>query len=64
MAGYGYISANGDAKKTEAAFAKIWQSIIGMGIIAASMVITAIVERLTGIQILNFQICGPNGCVR
>lgn len=62
-AGYLFIAANGDLKKVEIAWNKIWQSILGLVIIASAFVLTALVERFTGIHIINFQICGPNGCV-
>lgn len=52
-AGYLYITANGDAKKTEQAWTKIWQAIIGLVIIASAFTIAALVGRLTGIDILN-----------
>ncbi len=60
LAGYGYISANGDPKKTSLAWTKIWQSIVGMVIIASAFVIASVVERFTGIKILNPVIYGPN----
>jgi len=60
-AGYAYISSNGDPKKLEAAWAKIWQSILGIVIIASAFVLTSLVERFTGLKILNFQIWGPGG---
>lgn len=60
MAGYTYISANGDEKKTMQAWAQIWQSILGMIIIASAFVIASIVERLTGIKIISPVIYGPN----
>ena len=59
MAGYTYISANGDEKKTTVAWAMIWQSILGMVIIASAFVLTSVVERLTGISILTPKIYGP-----
>ncbi len=59
MAGYGYISANGDPKKTEAAWTKIWQSVLGLVIIASAFIIASLVERFTGIKILNPTIYGP-----
>ncbi len=62
-AGYMYLSANGDSKLTAIAWTKIWQSILGLVIVASAFVIVALVERFTGLQIRNFQICGPNGCV-
>ena len=59
MAGYDYINANGDVKKTEAAWTKIWQSLLGVAIIGASFIIAGVVERFTGINILSPQIYGP-----
>lgn len=60
IAGFTYISANGDPKKTELAWAQIWQSVLGMIIIASAFVIASIVERLTGINIISPIIYGPN----
>lgn len=59
LAGYGYLIANGDPKKTEVAFAKIWQSIIGLTIVASAFVIASVIGSLTGINILNPTIYGP-----
>jgi len=59
QAGYGYLSANNDPKKVEAAWAKIWQSILGLVIIASAFVLAGVVERLTGISILKPSIQGP-----
>ncbi len=59
LAGYAYISANGDVKKTEAAWTKIWQSLLGFVIIAAAFVIASIIGKITGIEILTPQIYGP-----
>ena len=59
MAGFGYIGANGDPKKTELAWAKIWQSIIGLLIVGSAFIITSVVGKILGIDILNFQIYGP-----
>ena len=42
MAGYAYMSANGDEKKVEEAWAKIWQSVIGLVIIAAAFLLAAL----------------------
>lgn len=63
-AGYLYINASGDSKKTEQAWTKIWQSILGIVIIATSFVVASIVEQITGVPILNVKICGPNGCIQ
>jgi hypothetical protein len=59
FAGFEYINANGDIKKTELAWAKIWQSLVGLIIISAAFIIAGIVGRLTGINILSPQIYGP-----
>lgn len=54
LAGFAYISASGDQKKTEAAWAKIYQSIIGLVIVSSAFVLTAVIGRLVGMDnILN-----------
>lgn len=42
LAGYGFISAGDDPKKMAAAWSKIWQSLIGLLLIAGSFVLAAI----------------------
>lgn len=42
FAGYGFISAGGDSKSVEAAWSKIWQSIVGLTVVAGSFVLAAI----------------------
>lgn len=42
LAGYGFMSADGDPKAVEKAWAKIWQSLVGLLIIAGSFVLAAI----------------------
>jgi hypothetical protein len=59
FAGFQYISASGDVKKTEAAWAQIWQSLVGLLIISAAFIIAGLVGRLTGINILTPTIYGP-----
>jgi len=59
LAGFDYINASGDVKKTEAAWAKIWQSIVGLLIISSAFIIAGVVGRFTGIDILNPVIKGP-----
>jgi len=59
IAGYGYMTAAGDAKAAAAAWAQIWQSILGMVIIASAFVLASVVERFTGIKILSPVIYGP-----
>lgn len=46
LAGYAFLSAGEDSKKIEAAWAKIWQSVIGLVFIAASFVLAAIFGQL------------------
>jgi len=42
LAGYQFISAGGDPKSIEKAWAKIWQSLLGLLIIAGSFLLAAI----------------------
>lgn len=53
LAGYSYLTADGDPKKTSQAFAMIWQSAIGFAIVASAFVIAGVVGNLFGINILN-----------
>jgi hypothetical protein len=59
MSGYGYLSAGGDPKKIEAAWTKIWQSLVGILIISSAMIVTGVIGRFIGIDILNPKIIGP-----
>jgi len=59
-AGYMYLSSEGDPKKASQAWAKIWQAIVGLLIIAAAFIIAGLVEKFTGIKILNPEVYGPN----
>jgi hypothetical protein len=58
-AGYMYLSAEGDTKKTILAWTKIWQSILGFIIITAAFLLASLVGRITGINILSPEINGP-----
>jgi len=60
LAGFSYISANGDPKKVAEAWSKIWQSALGLIIVAGAFIIAGVIGRLTGINILNPTISGPN----
>lgn len=60
FAGYAYMSANGDVKKVEQSTNKIIQSALGMVVVASAFVIAAIIERFTGLKILNPVLYGPN----
>jgi len=42
IAGYTFMSAGGDAKKVEQAWARIWQSLLGLLFVAGSFVLAAI----------------------
>lgn len=62
IAGYGFISAGGDPKAIESAWAKIWQSLLGLTIIAGSFLLAAIFGQLIfgkADAILNPQIYVP-----
>lgn len=60
LAGYAYISANGDPKKTEAAWNKIWQSLIGIIIVASAFIIASVIGLFLNIDILNPTLYGTN----
>jgi hypothetical protein len=53
IAGFSYLSASGDEKKTAQAFATIWQSMIGLAIVASAFVIASVLGNWIGISILN-----------
>ena len=62
LAGYGFLGAGGDAKKVEQAWAKIWQSLIGLIFIGGSLVLAAIFGWLIFkdvTAILNPKVYGP-----
>lgn len=61
MAGFSYMSANGDQKKVDLAWAKIWQSLIGLLIVGGAFVLASVVGRIFGIDIINPTIVGPGG---
>lgn len=46
ISGYGFISAGGDPKAITSAWAKIWQSLLGLTIIAGSFLLAAIFGQL------------------
>ncbi len=54
LAGYMYMSANGDPKKVEVAGAKIWQSILGLVIVVGALTLASVVARLVGINLFEF----------
>ncbi len=61
-AGIMYIGSNGEAEKITIAWAKIWQSLIGLLIIVASLTLTAIISKVffgDYTTILNPTIYGP-----
>jgi len=59
MAGYTYITAAGDPKMMERAWAMIWQSMLGLLIIGVSFTLAAVVGKLTGLDPLNPIINAP-----
>lgn len=42
LAGYAFMSAGEDSKKVAGAWAKIWQTILGLGVAAGSFVLAAV----------------------
>jgi len=62
IAGYTFMSASGDPKKIENAWAKIWQSLIGLLFVAGSFVLAAIFGKIIfgdWTAILSPKIYGP-----
>lgn len=61
LAGYSFISAGGDSKQVASAWAKIWQSVLGLAVAAGSFVIAGIVGQLLFGDygaIINFRLFG------
>ena len=46
LAGYGFMSAGDDPKKVAGAWAKIWQTLMGLAFAAGAFVLAAIFGRL------------------
>ncbi|MFH0863775.1 MAG: hypothetical protein V1858_01650 [Candidatus Gottesmanbacteria bacterium] len=64
IAGFGFMTAGGDSKAIENAWAKIWQSLVGLIIIVSSFLLAAIFGYLIfhdASAILNPRIYGPGG---
>ncbi|MEK7119758.1 MAG: hypothetical protein AAB457_03110 [Patescibacteria group bacterium] len=62
IAGYQYMSAGGDSKALSAAWARIWQSLLGLVIIVGSFALAALFGYIIfgdATYILNPQIYGP-----
>lgn len=63
LAGYSYMNAGGDSKKLDAAWSKIWLSLVGLVVIVGSFAIASLAGYLIfgrADYILNPQIYGPN----
>jgi len=63
VAGYGFMSAGGDAQKMSAAWAKIWQSLIGLVVVASSLVLAGVAGQVIfgdWNALLNPTIYAPN----
>ncbi|RJR26046.1 hypothetical protein C4578_00190 [Candidatus Microgenomates bacterium] len=62
IAGYTFLGAGGDPKKVEQAWAKIWQSLLGLTFVAGSLVLAGIFGYLVfkdPTAIINPKIYGP-----
>lgn len=62
IAGFQYMNAGGDVKQLNAAWARIWQSLLGLAIIVGSFALAALFGYLIfgdATYILNPQIYGP-----
>jgi hypothetical protein len=63
IAGFTYMTAGGDAKKLTQAWDRIWQTLLGLAIIAGSFVLAAIFGYILfgdPMFMLNPVIYGPN----
>lgn len=63
IAGYQYMNAGGDSKQLTAAWGRIWQSLVGLVILAAAFALISLVGLILFGKadfILNPQIYGPN----
>jgi len=64
LAGFSYMTAAGDAKQLTAAWAKIWQSLLGLAIIVSAFALASLASYIIFGKpdyILNPVIYGPNG---
>jgi hypothetical protein len=62
LAGYSFMSAGGDPKRIEAAWAKIWQTMIGLLFAAGGFVIAGIISKLIfgdAFYIFKLRVFGP-----
>ncbi|MCJ7826541.1 hypothetical protein MUP56_02920 [Patescibacteria group bacterium] len=62
IAGYQYMSAGGDAKALNAAWSRIWQSLVGLLIIVMSFALISLISYLMFGEagfILNPKVYGP-----
>jgi hypothetical protein len=46
LAGYAFISAGDDPKKIQSAWAKIWQTLLGLAIAAGAFVLAALIGKM------------------
>ncbi|OGM21457.1 hypothetical protein A2955_02580 [Candidatus Woesebacteria bacterium RIFCSPLOWO2_01_FULL_37_19] len=62
VAGLNFMSASGDPKRIQDAWAKIWQTVLGLAIVAGAFVIAAIVGLVLfqdATFLLRIKIFGP-----
>lgn len=62
LAGYAFLSAGDDPKKMAGAWTKIWQSLLGLAIVAGSFILAAIFGKLIFNDwnaLLQFRVFGP-----
>ena len=65
IAGFGFMTAGGDAKMIEKSWNRIWQSLVGLIIVVCSFVLAAIFGYILfgdASSILNPKIYGPGNC--
>jgi len=63
LAGYAFMSAGDDPKKVAGAWAKIWQTLLGLAVSAGAFVLAAIFGKLIFDDygaLLRLRVFGPN----
>ncbi len=53
LAGFTWLGASGDEKKTHKAWSTIWQSLLGIAIVASAFIIAGALGNVLNIDILN-----------
>ena len=61
LGAFDWVTAGGDEGKIKSARQKITQSIIGLALLASTIALVTLVERLLGVSLLDIQFPTPGG---